>query len=141
MQTRWKTGLRLVRATLESFNLASYAYDDMGRRTTVTLGNGTTVQRSYDNQGALASLKNFLASPSQEVQYSYTRNQLRELKGITWSNNLYQWSGATAGTQSYTVNGLNQYTAAAGMAQSFDANGNLTNDGTWSYGYDLNNRL
>ncbi|MGK6307422.1 RHS repeat-associated core domain-containing protein [Variovorax sp. DT-64] len=124
-----------------SVNLASYAYDDLSRRTTVTLGNGTTVQRAYDRRGALATLKNFLASPSQEVQYAYTRNQIRELKSVSWTNNLYQWSGATPGTKSYTSNGLNQYTAAAGAAQSYDANGNLTGDGTWSYGYDLDNRL
>ncbi|MDR6539663.1 RHS repeat-associated core domain-containing protein, partial [Variovorax soli] len=125
-----------------SVTLASYAYDDLGRRTTVTLGNGTSIQRTYDSQGALATLKNFLASPSQEVQYTYTRNQLGELKSINWTNNLYQWSGASPGTKSYTSNGLNQYTAVAGMAQTYDANGNLTGDGgTWSYGYDLDNRL
>ena len=122
-------------------NLASYAYDGVGRRTTVTLGNGTTIERGYDAQGALANLRNFLASPSQGVQYTYTRNQLRELKSVAWTNNLYQWSGATPGTRSYTSNGLNQYTAAGGTAMSYDANGNLTGDGTWSYGYDLDNRL
>jgi hypothetical protein len=113
----------------------------VGRRTTVTLGNGTTIERDYDLQGALANLRNFLASPSQGVQYTYTRNQIRELKSATWTNNLYQWSGATPETRSYTSNGLNQYTAAGGTAMSYDANGNLTGDGTWSYGYDLDNRL
>ncbi|NDZ15670.1 hypothetical protein C7T35_19580 [Variovorax sp. WS11] len=122
-------------------NLASYAYDGVGRRTTVTLGNGTTIERGYDAHGALANLRNFLASPSQGVQYTYTRNQLRELKNVSWTNNLYQWSGATPGTRSYTSNGLNQYTAAGGAAMGYDANGNLTSDGTWSYGYDLDNRL
>ena len=78
----------------------------------MTLGNGTTIQRTYDNQGALATLKNFLASPAKEVQYSYTRNRLRELKSVSWTNNLYKWSGASPGTKSYTSNGLNQYTAA-----------------------------
>jgi YD repeat-containing protein len=73
-----------------SVNLANYAYDDLSRRTTVTLCNGTPVQRTYDNQGALATLKNFLASTAQEVQYTYVRNQIRELKSVTWSNNLYQ---------------------------------------------------
>ena len=107
----------------------------------MTLGNGTTVERGYDAQGALANLRNFLASPSQGVQYTYTRNQLRELKSVSWTNNLYQWSGAAPGTRSYTSNGLNQYTAAGGAAQTYDANGNLTGDGTWSYGYDLDNRL
>ncbi|VTU24079.1 Cell wall-associated polypeptide CWBP200 [Variovorax sp. PBL-H6] len=41
----------------------------------------------------------------------------------------------------YSSNGLNQYTAAGGTAHAYDANGNLTGDGTWSYGYDLDNRL
>ncbi|PNG47351.1 hypothetical protein WDL1CHR_05676 [Variovorax sp. WDL1] len=63
-------------------------------------------------------------------------NQLTELKKVSWTNNLYQWSGATPGTKSYTSNGLNQYTAAGGAAHAYDANGNLTSDGTWSYGYD-----
>lgn len=124
-----------------SVNLASYAYDDLSRRTTVTLGNGTTVQRTYDNQGAMATLKNFLASTAQEVQYTYTRNQLRELKSVSWSNDIYQWTGSAPGTQSYTSNGLNQYTAAAGATMGYDANGNFTGDGTWTYAYDLDNRL
>ncbi|WP_454283842.1 RHS repeat-associated core domain-containing protein [Ralstonia pickettii] len=124
-----------------SVNLASYAYDDLSRRTTVTLGNGTTIQRSYDNQGALATLKNFLASTSEEVQYTYTRNQIRELTGITWSNNTYQWTGATTGTQTYTSDGLNRYTGLILLSYSYDSNGNLAGDGTWNYSYDLDNRL
>ncbi|MBC7682281.1 MAG: hypothetical protein H7172_08105 [Ferruginibacter sp.] len=77
--------------------------------------------------------------------YGYTRNQARELTSHSWSNDAYQWAGvtgnATNGTRSYTANGLNQYTAAAGATIAYDANGNLTGDGTWTYGYDLNNRL
>lgn len=124
-----------------SANLASYAYDDLSRRTTVTLGNGTTVQRIYDAQGSMATLKNFLSSAAQEVQYTYVRNQIRELKSVTWSNNIYQWTGAAPGTQSYAANGLNQYTSAAGASLTYDTNGNLKTDGTWTYGYDLDNRL
>ena len=44
-------------------------------------------------------------------------------------------------TASYAVNGLNQYTAVGGAALSYDANGNLTGGGGWSYGYDAVNRL
>ncbi len=47
----------------------------------------------------------------------------------------------TNGTRSYSANGLNQYTAAAGSTLAYDGNGNLTGDGTWTYGYDQNNRL
>lgn len=130
---------------LDTASLASYAYDDLGRRTTVTLGNGTTTTYGYSTQGDLGSLAHNLAGTAQDQTYGYTRNQAREIATHSWSNDLYQWAGvagnATNGTRSYTANGLNQYTAAAGAAMAHDTNGNLTGDGTWTYGYDQNNRL
>jgi RHS repeat-associated protein len=42
---------------------------------------------------------------------------------------------------SYTANALNQYTQVAGVAFTYDANGNLTNDGKQTYRYDAQNRL
>jgi RHS repeat-associated protein len=39
------------------------------------------------------------------------------------------------------VNGLNQYSAAGPASFTYDANGNLTGDGTWTYTYDAENRL
>jgi YD repeat-containing protein len=42
---------------------------------------------------------------------------------------------------SYTANALNQYTAVGAVTPSYDGNGNLTGDGTFSYGYDAENRL
>ncbi|RYF76363.1 MAG: RHS repeat protein [Comamonadaceae bacterium] len=122
-------------------SLATYNYDDLGRRTTIALGNGTSIQRTYDPQGALASLRNFLASASQEIQYTYARNQLGELKSVNFSNNLYGWTTTPSGSRSYTTNGLNQYTTVPGFTQTHDPNGNLKSDGTWTYGYDSDNRL
>ncbi|WP_345537551.1 RHS repeat-associated core domain-containing protein, partial [Variovorax defluvii] len=72
---------------------------------------------------------------------TYNASNQPVLKSVAWSNDLYQWNGASPGTKSYTANGLNQYTALGGTALTYDANGNLAGDGTWSYGYDLDNRL
>ncbi len=47
----------------------------------------------------------------------------------------------TNGTRSYSANGLNQYTAAAGATLSYDNRGNLTGDGVWTYAYDADNKL
>ncbi|KQP17019.1 RHS repeat-associated core domain-containing protein [Pseudorhodoferax sp. Leaf265] len=124
--------------------LASYAYDDLSRRTTVTLGNGTTTAYGYNTLGDMNSLAHDFAGTTHDQTYTYTRNQAREIVSHSWSNDLYQWpvAGNVAnGTKSYTANGRNQYTAAAGGAITYDANGNLTGDGTWTYTYDLNNRL
>ncbi|NMG68157.1 RHS repeat protein, partial [Azoarcus indigens] len=126
---------------LGTTNLATYAYDDLSRRTTVTLGNGTTTSYGYSPQGTLASLGHDLAGTAQDQSYAYTRNPLREITSHSWSNDLYQWAGAANGTQNYTANGLNQYTAAAGSALSYDTNGNLSGDGVWTYTYDVDNRL
>ncbi len=96
-------------------SLASYAYDDLSRRTTVTLGNTTTTTYGYDTQSALASLSHNLTGTAQDNTWSYTRNQVQDIKAESWTNDSYQWAGYT--------------------------NGNLGGDGVWSYAYDLDNLL
>ena len=54
------------------------------------------------------------------------------------------WSAANDVTKSYTANSLNQYTAvSAGANPVYDADGNMTGDGTfaYAYAYDAENRL
>ena len=52
------------------------------------------------------------------------------------------WSAANAVTNSYTGNSLNQYTAvSSGANPVYDADGNMTGDGTFAYAYDAENRL
>ncbi|KXK48156.1 hypothetical protein [Nitrosomonas europaea] len=114
-------------------NLATYAYDDLSRRTTVTLGNSTTTSYAYSTQSALATLTHNLTGTAQDQTYTYTRNQVQEITGQSWTNDSYQWTGYANGTKSYTANGLNQYTAAAGATLTHDTKGNLTGDGVWTY--------
>lgn len=45
----------------------------------MTLGNGARATRSYDAQGAMASLSHFTASVATDVQYTYARNQVRDI--------------------------------------------------------------
>ncbi|WP_256077337.1 RHS repeat-associated core domain-containing protein [Massilia sp. YIM B04103] len=126
---------------LGSTVLASYGYDELSRRTTVTLGNGTSTSYGYSPQATLASLSHNLGGTAQDITWTYNRNQAQEITGHNWSNDLYQWTGYTNGTRNYSVNGLNQYTAAAGASISHDANGSISGDGVWSYAYDTDNRL
>ena len=65
---------------------------------------------------------------------------MQEIVGQSWTNDLYQWTGYANGTQSYTANGLNQYTTAAGATLTHDAKGNLTGDGVWPYAFDADNK-
>ena len=49
--------------------------------------------------------------------------------------------GQSATTTSYTDNNLNQYTDVGGTTHSYDANGNLTDDGQYTYEYNFRNLL
>ena len=52
------------------------------------------------------------------------------------------WSAANAVTNSYAANCLNQYTSVStGASPVYDADGNMTGDGTFVYSYDAENRL
>jgi len=56
-------------------------------------------------------------------------------------NSWLAYPPATASTISYNVNALNQYTTAGSVTPTYDANGNLIYDGSFTYGYDAENRL
>jgi YD repeat-containing protein len=76
------------------------------------------------------------------VTFSHTYNTVNQRAGQTMDDST--WLGyppMTPGTTSYTPNALNQYSAVTGMTPTYDANGNLTGDGTFTFGYDSDNRL
>jgi YD repeat-containing protein len=56
-------------------------------------------------------------------------------------NSWWSYPAATATTVSYTANNLDQYTAVGAVTSTYDGNGNLTYDGTFTYGYDAESRL
>ncbi len=121
-------------------SLAVYTYDDLSRRANVALGNGTNTQYEYNAQGFLAKLLHDLAGTAHDIGYAYVYNRAVDLIHTNWTNRIYSWE-ASADWKTYASNGLNQYTAVSGAAFSYDANGNLTGDGAWTYGYDTDNRL
>ena len=54
---------------------------------------------------------------------------------------LVNYPAATPSTVSYTADALNRYTAVGAVSPTYDGNGNLTSDGTFTLGYDAENRL
>ncbi|CAN7535167.1 RHS repeat-associated core domain-containing protein [Caballeronia sp. LjRoot31] len=123
-----------------SASLAAYGYDPLGRRFGMDWYNGSETLFQYDTQGRMSGLsRNFYGADTEQAIYS--RNQLGEVTGVNWDNNLNQWTGAVRGSRGFTANGLNQYKSIPSGTPAYDANGNLTRDGTASYTYDLDNRL
>jgi YD repeat-containing protein len=59
--------------------------------------------------------------------------------GAATDNSWWSYPAATATTVSYTANNLDQHTAVGAATPTYD--GNLTFDGTFTYGYDAESRL
>jgi RHS repeat-associated protein len=75
------------------------------------------------------------------VGWTFTRNPASELASETRTNDAYAYATLVNASPSYTVNGLNQYTGVGTTSFCYDANGNLTTDGSSVYLYDVENRL
>jgi len=124
---------------------ADYAYDTSGRRASVTLGNGAVTSYSYHEDDALQTLGHNMTGAADDVDWNYGFNRVNQLTGKIMNGGvnlaLYKWEPQYKKTDAYVSNGLNQYGSVAGAGLSYDAAGNLTSDGVWSYSYDVENML
>jgi RHS repeat-associated protein len=105
------------------------------------MGGNFATSYGYHPDGRLSTLTNTPIQSGYSVQYTFGYNPASQIIQQTRNNDAFAWTGAVNGAQSYSTNGLNQYTAVAGASQSFDVNGNLTSDGSTTYVYDVENRL
>lgn len=108
---------------------------------TALTASANTRSYGYDPVGRLSSIGFDLNGTVGDVTWNYTRNPASQILSETQSNDSYAWDGYVALTRAYTSNGLNQYVSAGSAAFCYDANGNLTADGSSVYLYDVENRL
>jgi RHS repeat-associated protein len=121
--------------------LASFGYDSFGRRTGIAFSGASTTY-AYDAAARLASITHDLAGTAQDQVFGYGEyNPAGQITERSSSNDAYRSTSAYAVTRSYAANGLNQYTAAGPANFTYDANGNLSSDGSTSFVYDAENRL
>jgi RHS repeat-associated protein len=123
-------------------SLATFAYDQLGRRSSMGLGWGgaySTSTYTYDGASRLQSQTYNLAGATQTDTFGY--NPASQIVSRSRTNASWEYTEATPGTKSYATNGLNQYQQAGSATFQYDANGNLNLDGTNVYVYDAENRL
>ena len=89
----------------------------------------------------LTSFEQNFAGSGNDLTNQFDYNPANQITLLTQSNTQYTYSGNEQLTGAYVANGLNQYTSIAGQSVGYDRNGNLTNDGVYTYTYDLENRL
>ena len=118
--------------------LASWSYPDR-LNATVTYGNTTTRVIQSTLTGDLAKLTNTLNGEA--PQFSLFYNRAGQLTNQRISVPAYDYAPPGAVSNGYTPNNMNQYSSVDAVSQSYDNNGNLTGDGTWTYGFDYENHL
>jgi RHS repeat-associated protein len=126
--------------------VAAYGYDDLGRRTIDWAGPGTPVTVEgyyYDAASRLNGLGHWASwqvNTTYDHSWNLTYNAAGQVKSRTISSGAYDWSGTQA-SKTYDANGLNQMTSAGGPPITYSARGNLNNDGSRTYCYDILNNL
>jgi len=124
-----------------STTLVTYAYDNLGRRVTKTLGNGNVTSWTYDNALRMATMSRDFSGTGSDQTTTFTWNAAGQQVNQSVTNASLLAPAPSAATTNYSANGLNQYATVGGVGFTYDANGNLTNDGVKSYTYDIYNQL
>jgi RHS repeat-associated protein len=101
---------------------------------------------SYDAANRLTRTLTDVADPAAEVatpgSQTYANRLDYNMDGVfNLTSYVTTPYGGSATTTSYTTNSMNEYTAVGSTSPTYDSNGNLKTDGTYTYKYDGHNRL
>src|SRR6266699_236707 len=127
---------RLTRISQGSANV-SFGYDNDSRRTSLTLPNNVTLNYGYDALSQLTGVTYMLGTNTLgNLTFAYDLAGRRT--GVGGS---YARTGTPQTASAATYNANNQLTQWKGATLTYDANGNLTSDGTNSYTWNARNQL
>lgn len=119
---------------------ATYAYDQLSRRASLTLSSGSVVTYAFQLNDDLTTLTNTFVGSSLVLTDVF--NKVHQMTSQTFSDSTYSFHPSAAGTKSFgAANNLNEYPTVAGVAQTYNSNGCLTGDGTWTHSFDTENHL
>jgi RHS repeat-associated protein len=120
----------------------AFVYDTANRRTKVTLPNTVEINYAYDNASQLSSITYKKgATTLGDLTYTYDLAGRRAVIGGSYARTNLP-TAIPAANAAYNVN--NQQTAwgtAAATSHTYDLNGNLTSDGTYTYLWNARNQL
>lgn len=120
--------------------LADFAYDNLGRPTALARGNGAGTSWSYVANTRNWSMTQNLSGSADDLTLGFAFSPAAQVTERAISNTGYSFTPPTL-SETYARDGLNRYTAVAGVAFTYDGRQNLTDDGPNAYAYDVENRL
>lgn len=118
----------------------TFDYDALSRRTKITYGNGVVTNYTYHWDDTVDTIQHVFSGSSVTFDYGY--NAGLETTSLSVSDSTYMWHPSAGGTVTYgTAGNGNTYPTVGGVSHSYDSNGALTSDGTWTYTYDTEQHL
>jgi len=146
-------GRRILDSRQAGASTTSYCYGAGGRLTGWALhlaGGELTPNPTCETLGQKASAGfTTQGGVNKDQAETFTYNPAGQVVGRNQASGVYQW-GASVSSLASTADGLNRDQAiatigggggCAATGKGYDCNGNLTNDGSRSFGYDRENRL
>jgi RHS repeat-associated protein len=136
-------GLGRVSTVIENgtATVLSVVYAPDGTRDGLLRPSAASTGYDFDPLGRLGSLTQEFTGTTNDLTNTLSYNAAHQITQLTRSNNLYTYVGNADISGNYAPNGLNQYSVIDGQRIAYDAKGNLINDGTLTYSYDMENRL
>ena len=117
-------------------------YDTLSRVNAITRGSSvSTSALGYDRADRPSSLAHVFTPTTGNESWGFTLTPASQLQSQTSTNSAWNWTPAATPAVATTPDGLNRNAAVGGVTQTYDANGNLTGDGTRAFTYDVENRL
>jgi len=119
---------------------ATYGYDQLSRRASLALSSGSSVAYGFQLNDDLTTLTHNFVGSSLVLTDAF--NKVHQMTSQNFSDSTYSVHPSPAGTKAYTAaNNINEYPQVGAAVYSYNANGCLTGDGTWTHGYDTENHL
>ncbi|MBG6119003.1 MULTISPECIES: RHS repeat domain-containing protein [unclassified Sphingobium] len=116
------------------------SYNTQGLRSDINRGSSYTGY-GYDAITRLSAQDQRFAGNIGNLIDNFGYNSAGQTSMRARNNDDYSFTAHVNANRSYAVNGLNQYGTAGPASFSYDANGNLTGDGSTTFVYDAENRL
>lgn len=119
---------------------AHFDYDSLSQRKKLIFNNGTSIDYAFEADNNLQSIIMTWIGSNLNIGHAYDRTNRVTSRSV--SDSQYRYDPTLVGTITYsTANPVNQYTLIAGVSQTYNTNGCLTGDGTWTYGFDTEDHL
>lgn len=120
---------------------ATLSWDGIGRLASLGRSTAHATSLGYDSADRLTSLGQTFFGAVGNASWTLGYSPADQIASSAVSTTQYDWAGSASATANKSFDGLSRDAAIVGLSGGYDANQNLTYDGSRTFAYDGDNRL